>query len=468
MPAQLLLVNPSAPRRRNPSKAPTAAQKAARAKFAAMARAGKFGAARKNPGKKRKAGKKSFASTPFGKSILASKARKNPRRMSAADRQAAASLAADTGSWTPKEKTVATKKPRKARKSKARKSKAAAPAAPKKRRRRAKKASAAAAPKRRRTAKKAIAKRSKRAAAPKATRRRRRRSAKRALPAAYLRLRKKSRSLRKRAKSKKGVSRSILSLRARAAGLKARTKLKTRKSKRTGKYVGLSPAQRKALKASGLMKVNPSFGGIIKDLGVLLPQAGATVAGLAGAAILSSKATKFLREKMPGNTMLQSVHVPAVLSVLMGVLGYVGARMLGSKPGPVATFVNKLAPSLFIGGVGAAAVHTLSAVKGADGISMGAKLGLPIGDYVVGDYVVGGNVIDVDGTMVHVDGMGSVFRNRTLGDYVPYEVSADGPREGGRGRRLETSAASIVRDELDAYDGKLPVDGNLSGSIFED
>lgn len=465
MPAQLLLVNPSAPRRRNPAKAPTAAQKAARAKFAVMARAGKFGGARKNPGKKRKAGKKSFASTPFGKRILASKARKNPR-MSAADRQAAASLAADTGSWTPKEKTVAiVKKPKKKRRAK----KAAAAAPKKARKRRAKKAAAAApAKRRRRTAKKAIAKHSKKAHARKpkhAARRRRRRAHK--LPAAYVALRRKSRSLRKRAKSKKGVSRSILSLRARAAGLKARTKLKIRRSKRTGKYVGLSPAQRKALKASGLMKVNPSFGGIIKDLGVLLPQAGATVAGLAGAAILSSKATKFLREKMPTNTMLQSPHVPAVLSVLMGVLGYVGARMIGSKPGPVATFVNKLAPSLFIGGVGAAAVHTLSAVKGADGLSLGSKLGLPIGDYVVGDYVVGAHMIDVDGTSVAVD-VGSVFRNRTLGDYVPYEVSADGPREGGRGRRLETSAASIVRDELDAYDGKLPVDGNLSGSIFED
>jgi len=435
-----------------------------------MARSGSF---KKNPSKpksKRKASRasasgKSFYDTPFGKKILAAKARKNPGRKSAAT----------------KESTVS--KPKKAKKAK----KAGA-------KRRTKKATSVAAPKRRkrRTAKKTGAKRSKKRSvrvskAQRAreirmgntVRRRKGRKGKRKVSAKVRKLTAHRNRMRAVAKKSKGASKSIASMRARAAGLKLRALRKSRKSRKTGKMTGLSPAARKQLKASGLMKVNPSLMGIIKDMGVLLPQAGMTIAGLAGAAILSSKIVAAARTRMPTNTLVGSVHAPAVVSALLGILGYVGARMAGGKPGALATFVNKLAPSLFIGGIGAAAVHTMAAVKvGAPGaqISLGAKLGLPIGEYVIGgmgEYVIGQGAmtryIDVDGSRVAVDGqVGSIFNGRTIGEYVANEVTDDGPREGARGRRLEASAAHILRDELAMHDGKLPVDGNLSGSIFDD
>ena len=97
---------------------------------------------------------------------------------------------------------------------------------------------------------------------------------------------------------------------------------------------------------------------------------------------------------------------------------------------------------------------------------------MPIGEYVIGEYVVGqgmSNMIDVDGRMVAVDGgVGSIFSRRSLGEYVPNDFDNDGPREAARGRRLEASAAGILKAELAAHNGKLPVDGSLSGSSFDD
>ena len=462
MPASMLLVNPSKPRRfarRGGSASP--AQLAARAKFAARARAGTLGKARKNPSSKR-----SFASTPFGKRILASKNRKNPR-LTASEKRSAESLAADRG-WPVAIKTgVVTQKRKSAVKSKKKVARKAAPKTAKKKL--SQTPSAKAARRARRASKKG---------AKSVVRRVAKRRGKRVSPV-VVGLRAASKRLRNRARKAKGASKSILSLRSRALNLKARAKSKSRKSKKTGKYVGLSPAQRKQLKASGLMKVNPSIMGVIMDMGVLLPQVGATIGAIAGVSMLSQLILGQVRKSAPTATWAANKHTPAAISVLLSVAAYGIARMVGSQPGAASTFVNKLAPSLLIGGMAAAAVQTMGAVRvapgagqtaGTDGkISLGNKLGLPIGEYVLGEYVLGGgpSFIDIDGTSVGID-VGSVFRDRTLGQYVPYEVRADGAREGGRGRHLETSAASIVREELDAYDGKLPVEGNLSGSIFDD
>ncbi len=479
MPAQLLLLNPSKPRkklRRNP--APTPAQMAARKRFAAMARSGAFKSnpskakaykphkARKNPSKKASS---KFASTPFGRRILALRAkRKNPAgdEVMAAVAQEEKRQQRIAGFQRAKKESAVAKKTKKkatAKKAPKRKAKkAAAKKAPKRTKKRSSKKAKAKAPKRRarRASKKSIAK---------AVRKHNRR-------AASANLRAKARGLRKRAKRAKGTARSILMARAKAVSLQARA---ARKHKR-GSKLFLSATQRRALKAHGLVKVNPSIMSIVKDMGVLLPVAGVAVAGLALAAIVGGKAVSAARAKMPNQTILANPHAPAVASALVGVVGYIAARMIGSRPGKAAEMVNKMAPALFVGGVAAAAVHTMSAVRVAapagaaaaspvaDGkISLGARLGLPIGEYVVGEYVVGAwqNAIDVDGTRVALNGAG-VFGGRTLGDYVPYDVSEDGPREGARGRRLEARAADIV-DDIDAHGGKLPVDGSLSGSVFD-
>jgi len=264
-----------------------------------------------------------------------------------------------------------------------------------------------------------------------------------------------ARSLRKRAKGKKGAGASIMRVRARAMSLHARSLGRRRK----GSKSGLSSANKRMLRAHGLLKVNPSFSAIVKDMAVLLPEAGFTVAGLAGAAIGSTKLVNMLRTKMPSIPGIQSVHAPAVVSVLLGAAGYVGLRMAGAK----SAMLGKAASSVFIGGLAAAVVHTLAAVKVKDAageVSLGKKLGLPLGDYVVGDYVVGDyvvgampgaqGVVDVDGNRVRVNGLGSIFADRTLG-------ALPDSREGARGTRFEPH----MREILDVDEG------SLAGSIFD-
>lgn len=521
MPAQLLLVNPSKPRRPGTMKKPSAAQLAARARFAAMVRA------RANPGVKsvkravkksaktraiasqgknvrdlgalsgifdppsrrqtRVGGSKPKPPTPAQKAARARFAaaararagiRQNPfserldsagysslaeirGRTAAGDRRRARMKAAVKKAKAAKaavENTTPTRSPPVARKKKSKTAK-----------KRAKRPSKTAAkkPKRAKRAKKAKAKKttsrkrrmSKHARASMRAydkvgggkrRRRRRKARKTRFDKVAVKLRRKAKTLRKRAKGKKGPGARIARLRASALSLRAR-------ARRRGKG-GLSPSQKAALRAHGLMKVNPSIGGIIKDIGMLLPQVGATIAGLAGAAIAANKIVGFARSKMPTNTLVASTHAPAVVSGLLGVVGYIALRMIGAGSGKVAQFANKVAPAALIGGAAAATVHALSSVKDANGQAIGKSLGLPIGEYVVGDYVVGDyvvgstqRVVDVDGATVRVNGLGNVFSSRTLGELPD-------PREGYRGTRGEPH----MREMLEDVD-----DGSLAGNIFD-
>ncbi len=264
-------------------------------------------------------------------------------------------------------------------------------------------------------------------------------------------LAKRARSLRKRAKGKRTPGASIMRARARALSLHSRS---LRRRKR-GSKGGLSPSAKRMLRASGLMKVNPSVSSVFKDMAVLLPQAGFTIGGMALTAMGSTKILSVLRSKAPSIPGINSIHAPAVLSALLGCGGYVALRMIGSKSGALATFLNKMAPGVFVGGLAAAALHTLSAVKDATGQTLGKRIGLPIGEYVVGEYVVGDytvgqNQIDVDGSQVRLNGLGSIFRDNTLG-------ALPDPREGARGTRGELH----MRDLLDAEEG------SLAGSIFD-
>jgi hypothetical protein len=466
MPAQLLLVNPSTPRRRlrrSLGGVPSPAQLAARQRFAEMVRAGAFKRRKKaaRKGSKKGRARVSFYDTPFGQKILAKKARKEPGRLAVSQETPVVKKSAKKKASKKMSKKMVKKMAKKAYRMRRN------PSAKKREKQEAAAAEAASVP--------AAGKKNKKTSVEASPKKRRSKLSDDPKVRALQVLRNR---LRRAAKKKKGAARSILTARARALSLQVRAAKKARRSKKTGKWIGLSPTQRAALRRHGLLKVNPSIMSVVKDMAGLLPQAGATVAGLAIAALAGAKLVEQMKKSMPQaaadpKSIVNNPHIPAVVSVAVGALGYIAARLLGSKSGAVATFANKLAPSLFIGGVAAATVHTLASVKTKDdkGVesSLGKRLGLPIGEYVLGEYVIGQtNYVDVDGNPVAVDGQVGIFGSRTIGDYVPYSVTDDGPREGARGRMLEASASDILREELAMYDGKLPIDGNLSGSIFDE
>jgi len=469
MPAHLVLLNPSNPptaararaKRVMQSKpktraAPSAKQLAARARFAAMAkqaaakrRAG--GAAYKNPAPKDRAVPATRAA-PSAKQ-LAARARftamaKRRAAMSAGMRRNPLDAPRNTRaeartaySMMEERSPVAKKAKAKKAKAKAKKAAPAAPAAPKKAAKKAtKKAPKKAAKKAAKKAPKKAARRAKRPKHP---------------------LRAKAHDLRKRATklSKAGSKTTAGILRTRARALSYRAGLeKPRRKNKKGAWVGYSSAQRAMLKQHGLLKVNASVGSVVKDMFGLLPQAGVTVASFAGMAMLGSKVQAQLVKQASLASVAGNKHFPAAVSFGTGALSYVIARLIGSKAGGAASAINRAAPSLFVGGVLAAAVHTIAAMK------QGAKLGLPIaglGEYVVGEYVVGSRIIDVNGTPIAVDGRHMLG----MGEYVPFTGQPDALdlRESDRGTASEQSAAEI----LDRYDGLYPVAGNLTGSIFD-
>ncbi len=413
---------------------------------------------RKNPSAKRRTSGDAFWSVP---DTTHSSARKgHPKEKSMARRRRKKKSTAKVATRKRRRRSTK-KKATTAKRRKRRSTRKAASTTTKRRKRRSPKRRAAAkkgARTRRRRRKNRVSRRQRRAEIKmgnRTTRRRRRKARKGGTRSGRkaTALAKRARSLRKRARGKRTPGASIMRARARALSLHSRS---LRRRKR-GSKGGLSPSAKRMLRASGLMKVNPSVSSVFKDMAVLLPQAGFTIGGMALTAMGSTKILNVLRSKAPSIPGINSIHAPAVVSALLGCGGYVALRMIGSKSGALATFLNKMAPGVFVGGLAAAALHTLSAVKDATGQTLGKRIGLPIGDYVVGEYVVGDytvgssqHQIDVDGSQVRLNGLGSIFRDNVLG-------ALPDPREGARGTRGELH----MRDLLDAEEG------SLAGTIFD-
>lgn len=216
-----------------------------------------------------------------------------------------------------------------------------------------------------------------------------------------------------------------------------------------------SPKEAAYLRATGLAGVpNPGFGAL-KGVVALLPAAGVGLTSAVGLAWLGQTAGDKLEGALVGKvpTIISSAAVP-VTTLGLAVAAYLGSRNV--KP------LARFSLPILLGGIFAAGLHVLARVKVAgpaalpdpskpagEGnqpvatmISIGRKIGLPIGEY----------------TMV---GSAGIFGEYTsTGEYVSTAgMDDDSPYDSLRGED----------DDPDFADGESPddTDGSLSGGIFD-
>ena len=231
--------------------------------------------------------------------------------------------------------------------------------------------------------------------------------------------------------------------------------------RKVNKVNSLIPASKKPLaRAFGLTEVpNPGMGGLVKDLGTLLPQMGVSVASLAG----SAWAGQFLADKLPEKLKDGAVGkaAPSLISASIGVAGYMALRR--SKG------LAKFAPAVLFGGIAAAAVHAIARVPVGDQ-TLGKKLGLPIG---IGEYVAMGEYVDMGEYAAMAGGVGEYAA--MAGGVGEYAAMA-GRHEQGIFAGLDDE--DPILSGLDDEDGIIDVDslqdeginvddGSLNGSIFD-
>lgn len=244
-------------------------------------------------------------------------------------------------------------------------------------------------------------------------------------------------------------------------------------------------------RSHGLTRVNPSLSGLTKDLMGLLPEIGAGVGSLVGLAFVAqmvgSKLPDSIKAKVPTSVV---PWVPTITTGVLSAVAYGALRMSKS------TKLSKLSVPVLIGGAAATAMHAMVAIKvqgpGGTQISLAKKLGLPMGEFVgVSGYV------DVNGQMVAVNGLGEFvgvsglmtdasgqrIAVNGLGEYLHQDVglgaAGDGifsrsslgmlpdgsaAQEAGMGREWSHGLSEEVGAESILDDGE----GTLSGSIFDD
>lgn len=296
----------------------------------------------------------------------------------------------------------------------------------------------------------------------------------------------------------KRIKRTSAKIRATKSPRK-RAKLRARRKAMVARRGALA-VKRRALKrgwaggayarSHGLTRVNPSMSGVAKDLMALLPEVGAGVGSLVLMAVVGNKVVEKLPDSVKAKVP-ESVKpwVPTITTGVLAAVAYGALRMSKSSK------LSKLSVPVLIGGAAATAMHAMVAVKvkAADGsqISLAKKLGLPMGEFVgVSGYV------DVNGQMVAVNGLGEfvgvsgMMTDATgqriavngLGEYLHQEVglgaAGDGifsrsslgmlpdgsaAQEAGMGREWSHGLSEEVGAESILDEGE----GTLSGSIFD-
>jgi len=454
MPARLMMVNPGKPRKRKKAaakKKPSAAQLRARKKFAAMAKSGGF--------KKKKATKKAPAKKRAAKKAPARK--KSPVRKKA--KKKAASRTRTNPRKAVKEKKVAAKKRTKKRGTKRK----AAKRSPKRR-----------TASKRRTRRNPSTARKRRSTTKRRTRRnpsKRSAAAKKGWATRTRRQLKSSRAAAKRA-PKKSVRRAVQRARSGALSIKKRAL--------TG---GLSPSAKKMARQYGLLKVNPKSGftAFLKDAASLLPAVGVGIGGAVaigmGGGWAKKKAQEWAKQQDDPAKAAESAMVKYAAPLATGTLSAVAyaALRMGKKTSKFSGFVLASGWTLT-----ALQILSLIMVKEKDEagvetgneVSLGSKMGLPIGGYVaIGapnpNLLVDGTDIRLNGA--HYDDVGAYVADPGIGEYVSmggagvFDGSSLGAaqmgygREGQRARGDEPTAAEIL-EEGDAEGGV------LSGSVFDD
>lgn len=366
------------------------------------------------------------------------------------------------------------------------------------------------------------------AVAPAAPKRRKRRKARKARKSGSRKIRRSRKSSKARKSSRRRVrrmrrtssavmrrrsrrvSKRIKRLNRRIAKIRVRARGKGRKAKRARALLVTYRARKSALgvkkramkrgfaggqyaRSHGLTRVNPSVTGVAKDLMALLPEIGAGVGSLVLLAVVGNKVMGQLpdsvKSKVPENV---KPWLPTISTGVLAAVAYGALRMSKNAK------LSKLSVPVLIGGAAATALHAMVAIKvknsaagGPPEISLAQKLGLPMGEFVgvsgyvdvngqmvavngLGEFVgVSGMMMDASGQNIAVNGMGEylaeevglgaagqgIFTRSSLG-MLPDGSAA---QEAGMGREWSHGLSEEVGAESILDDG-----GSLSGSIFDD
>jgi hypothetical protein len=264
----------------------------------------------------------------------------------------------------------------------------------------------------------------------------------------------------------------------------------------------------KYARAHGLTRVNPSMAGLKTDLITLLPCMGVGIASLVGLSWVGATQITMLVSKLPESVkkaIPASVQpfLPAIGTGILSVVAYAMLRMSKNAK------LQRCSAWALAGGLGAVTLQVLANVQVDDAlpagqagppmkISLGKKLGLPLGEFVgvsgyvtsasgqelavngLGEFVgVSGSLMDASGQRIAVNG---------FGDYIPGEVGMGGgiferagtkssfgrlgaaydgnPSQDAQGREWShgLSNETSAEDILDGDDEE----GSLAGDIFGD
>ena len=259
-----------------------------------------------------------------------------------------------------------------------------------------------------------------------------------------------AREAKKQAKRKKVSRRTKLARLALAKGSKAskgsKAIAKAWRAAKNAQSKAKSPREQRLLRVMGLAGV-PNAGGTFKDIGVLMPQIGASAAALAGVAFAGQKIGKMIEDRVSNETAKRIV-VPAV-SVGLAIGGYMLARRI--KP------LAKFSMPILLGGMAAAVVHSIVRVKIGDK-TIAQQLGLPLGEYAA------------------MAGYGEYAAMAGMGEYAA--MAGGTAYSGERGIFAGLDDADPVlsgtddMDEVDmvetlADEGVNADEGSLNGSIFD-
>ena len=229
------------------------------------------------------------------------------------------------------------------------------------------------------------------------------------------------------------------------------------KSVKSAQKLAVTPKDRRLLTAMGLAGVpNSSMGGMFKDISALLPQMGVSAISLAVAAVAGQMISAKIVPADKQSTMLGKV-APSAISLGVGLAGYMALRKSKS--------MGKFAPWVLAGGVAAAAVHAIARITVKDSagapVSLGKRLGLPIGEYA---------------SMAGYGEYASMAGHHGMGEYA--SMAGGTSYAGSRGVFSGLDDTDPVlsgtddEDEVDmlethADEGVNTDEGSLNGSIFD-
>lgn len=339
----------------------------------------------------------------------------------------------------------------------------------------------------------------------------RRKASKRSMRMNSSKKRKKAKKKSSKKAAKKAIRKS--SKKSRKASKKAKKSRKSRKSRKASKKASprrrrrASPMQKarrarsalkrisksamKSARAMGMLKSarrNP--GGILgfmkaeaADMMAMAPSIAIQLGAMAAVGFAASKASEQIRKRAKSGGAVDK-YAGAISSGAITIAAFAAMKMMKNDK------IRKFSMPVLMGGMAATMVQILAAVKvkkDAAEISLGQKLGLPIGEYMAlnGFLDVHGRQIAIDGFGEYVDqplGAIDISRDRfgegsvvSMGEYVDQPLGAFPIRQTIEGSALgEIGQMSEQRQGSRALgaEGDMTIEsfvdkGSLSGSVFD-